>query len=293
MEARDADEQLNNVVAPRKFKDDGIWVTLAPLSTWTRFYKLQITEWIIQLGFETDLYLPSELCSMYILLGSYSDMRESMLRLLEKFARRRLEDLKKSGNTRYIEQCKSSLDWYRSSIALAAGTVGIAYALHHLYLLLQQTKVIDVTPKPYEEAQHRHEARMKPLLNLVNDNGFTLEHVTSMKENSSAPTIDEACERARKQIQIARMQLSELKIATPTQAKYVGTEDRWKRQLKSLETVCVAVTVTISQLARICEKHGKQKVDSEADLSDLIEVTLPPPGKRYHDWWVVPQLKEK
>jgi hypothetical protein len=36
-----------------------------PLSTWTYYQKLQIMMWIIQLGFELDIYLPDELCGMY------------------------------------------------------------------------------------------------------------------------------------------------------------------------------------------------------------------------------------
>jgi hypothetical protein len=292
-EARDADEEINSIVAPRTFKYNGITITLCPLSTWVRFYKLQVTEWVIQLGFETDLYLPSELCTMSLLLGSYTEMRGDILRCMQTMAKWRLDGLKKGGNSQYIEQCKSSLDWYRSAIAMAAASATIAHALHHLYELLEQTEVIDVTLKPYEEPQFRHEARMKPLLNLANDTGLTQGYIQNMRKKTSSPTVVEGCDRARKFVQAARLQLNELKAATAAQAKYIGTEERWKKEVKSLETVGVATTVAISQFARICEKHGKNDLEAGLDLSEVIEMTLPPPGKRYHDWWVVPQLKEK
>ena len=36
-----------------------------PLSSWTYYQKLRQMEWIVQLGFEQDIYLPDELASMY------------------------------------------------------------------------------------------------------------------------------------------------------------------------------------------------------------------------------------
>ena len=36
-----------------------------PLSSWTYYQKLRQMEWIAQLGFEQDIYLPDELAGMY------------------------------------------------------------------------------------------------------------------------------------------------------------------------------------------------------------------------------------
>lgn len=36
-----------------------------PLSSWTYYQKLRQMEWIVQLGFEQDIYLPDELSGMY------------------------------------------------------------------------------------------------------------------------------------------------------------------------------------------------------------------------------------
>jgi hypothetical protein len=83
-----------------------------------------------------------------------------------------------------------------------------------------------------------------------------------------------------------KAQLAKLKTFSPQAGKYVGTETRWKAQIKQLETTCVAIFVGASLLKRTVEK------DSE-DVRGKLEVTIPPPGKRYHDWWVVPQIKPK
>ena len=36
-----------------------------PLSSWAYYYKLRQMEWIVQLGFELDVYQPQELAGMY------------------------------------------------------------------------------------------------------------------------------------------------------------------------------------------------------------------------------------
>ena len=38
---------------------------LMPLSAWLYCYKLRQMEWIVQLGFELDIYLPDEISGMY------------------------------------------------------------------------------------------------------------------------------------------------------------------------------------------------------------------------------------
>ncbi|KIV99940.1 hypothetical protein, variant [Verruconis gallopava] len=63
METEHLDESL------RKFSTDEIEF---PLSSWTYLQKLRVMEWIVQLGFELDMYLPDELAGMYCRSGSTS-----------------------------------------------------------------------------------------------------------------------------------------------------------------------------------------------------------------------------
>ena len=39
-----------------------------PLSSWTYYQKLRQMQWIVQLGFEQEIYLPDELAGMYRLV---------------------------------------------------------------------------------------------------------------------------------------------------------------------------------------------------------------------------------
>jgi hypothetical protein len=79
------------------------------------------------------------------------------------------------------------------------------------------------------------------------------------------------------------------------EGKFVGTEGSWRAGIKGLETTGVAVLVGVSVLKRSVGGEGgggsgSGEVNFEA-LRGKLEVVIPEPGKRYHDWWVVPQVK--
>lgn len=302
--ARAADEELNAIVAPRQFLDEvGTVHTLSPLSAWVRCHKLQILEWTVQLGFETDLYLPNEFCNMYILLEANAEARASHLQLLEQAAVDRIRKLvptagpstmpsSAKSDIQYIESCRA---WIASLHQKTMVTRLLSVSLGSLYALLEHYGVIDTEPKPYEDAQLRYDARMKPFLGMVNDvepgldyfNKMKVQMVSGLVSAGKKPSLPATIEAIGGIIRETKKQLVALKQTSPADGKYIGTEEQWKKEMKSLETVCVAITVTSSQLLRTWEQRGKR------DLKDLIEVNLPVPGKRYHDWWVIPQIKEK
>lgn len=299
-----ADQELYTIVAPRQFPDEtGRMHTLSPLSAWVRHYKLQILEWTIQLGFETDLYLPDEMCDMYILLEANAEARAHHLQTLEQVAIDRVRRLLSSNPGGSLPQAvradidyiESSRGWIESMRHKTMATRLLSVSLGSLYALLEHHDIIDTKAKPYEEAQLRYDARMKPFLSMVNDPQPGLDYFDKMKKQMTSglvsigqpPSLPSTIEAINGLVKETKKQLTALKNTQPHEGKYVGTEEQWKKDIKSLETVCVATSVTVSQLSRIWEKCGQKS------LKDLIEVTFPPPGKRYHDWWVIPQIKEK
>ena len=132
---------------------------------------------------------------------------------------------------------------------------------------------------------------MKPYLTVINDPIPTLNdlHIAQKEAGLHIPS---TCDDISYLIQQAKSSLASLKQLTPEQGRYIGTEEQWKREIKQLETTCVAIAVQISQLARIAEKHGVKDASVEDGLTGQIEVTVLPPEKRYHRWWIVPQIRE-
>lgn len=55
------DQAIANVPTTGKSKDT-LQKTLQPLSSWAKFYKLRVMAWVIQMGFETEIYMNDEVC---------------------------------------------------------------------------------------------------------------------------------------------------------------------------------------------------------------------------------------
>ncbi|EME86545.1 uncharacterized protein MYCFIDRAFT_11282, partial [Pseudocercospora fijiensis CIRAD86] len=125
--AREFDEELN-FIAARSFRCGN--ATFGPLTLWTKLQKLQICEWTVQTGFETDLFQPDELGIMYELLGWFAE-------------RRRM----------HLEAIQYQL-----------------HALSLLYKYLQCCGLIDRRHhKNYFKVEEQYEARMKPFLGMQTD----------------------------------------------------------------------------------------------------------------------------
>lgn len=295
--ARAADQDVNTIITPRRFINEaGVESTFSPLAAWTRHHKLQTIEWTIQLGFETDLYLPDEICNMYILLETNAQARQSHLHVLQQITidrvRSRLSSTASPASRGEIDYIKSCGAWIGSMRLKAEVTRLLSVSLGSLYALLEHHGIIDTTVKPYEEARLRYDARMKPFLGMFNDQEPSLDDFdTRKKEMASA--LPSTIEAIISIIQETKKHLVALKKTSPAEGKYFGTEEQWKKEMKNLETVCVAITVTLSQVHRIWQSSRESARGGEKkSFKNLIEISIPPPGKRYHDWWVIPQIRE-
>lgn len=291
--AHEVDEQLSEFIVPRLVQDmTGAFQKHCPLSTWTRIHKLQIMIWTLQLGFETDLYLPYELREIFTVLDHLTRTRLGCLIQMELFVvgKLQLPDVGKLSREDQ-EQCRASSEWIKSLSLQEQVNVTLSSILSGFCATLEDLALIDAWPKPYTQAQLRYEARYKPFLGLQWDTVPGLDDLERPRRTGSVnlSEIQQICSRLGEGIKTTRGMLAELKNMNATQAKYIGTEEEWKKMIKSLETTCVAISVAASQLQRICEKHS----DKLERLCAVAEVNFPALEKRYHVWWLVPQLKEK
>jgi len=259
-----------------------------PLSSWVKFHKLRIAAWTIQLGFETDIYLPDEIPGMYWLLNTLCDARGTVLAHIEICLIERMKSLMPGANAKYATECLASQDWLRCLSHFTTATRLMALALWRLYALLLIVNVIRPPKRNYAQDQLLYDARMKPYLGIMHDQIPSLEDFQQAQKSISS--VDSACKSIEMDIKQAKVCLAELKRATPEQGKYIGTEEQWSKEIKQMETTCVAIIVQTSQLIRFAEKYDMK---SGVSLEGSVEVVIPLPGKRYHDWWIVPQIKAK
>ena len=273
------DKELATLTSSLRMKMNGHIELLQPLSDWTKFHKLRIMAWTVQLGFETEICLLDELGTMYWFLAHLSEQRAQLIEHIMAFTTERMRQMKDKSIKR---ECNASIEYLRSLLNTALITMAIAEVLSIQYGLLMDLNIITAPKRDFAQMNLLYEARMKPFLGQFNYSPPDSDEFNKRRQQANTPKkvaadIDQKLKRAKNLI-------AQTKKMTPQQAKYIGTEDEWKKEWKQLETTCVAISVGVSQLLRACEKYG------EADISKVMECKA---EKKYHEWWVIPQLKEK
>lgn len=280
-EAQRVDAELSSVATSLRIKKKktGRIVTLDPLTSWTRFHKLRIMTWAVQLGFETEIYLPDELGKMYWFLMQLSRQRSQLIGDIDEFTNQRKQHTQRKET---VAECLSAIQWYQSLYDYTTITTLLSLALWKLYKLLTHTNIITSPKRDFAKSQLLYEARIKPFLSVINDS--VPRHQDFEDAALQTDSVDTTCKDIDGSLKAAKTLLAGLKKLTPEQGRFVGTEDEWKREIKQLETTCVAIAVATSQFLRAKGKYGQD------ELGGVMECR---PEKKYHDWWVVPMLKEK
>ncbi|KAH7635637.1 hypothetical protein SMAC4_07795 [Sordaria macrospora] len=70
-----------------------------PLSSWAYLYKLRLMEWIVQLGFELEIYAPDELAGMYWYLSHLAKTRAQHVERIQAFTNHRFNELRSSSSS--------------------------------------------------------------------------------------------------------------------------------------------------------------------------------------------------
>lgn len=288
--AAQADREINAITPGVRLDTPlGTSVLLNPLTTWSRYYKLKLMAETIHLGFETDIYLDYEMGQMYWYLASLVTERRNLLTHIRTFLKARILQLSAAHPSHYSAECAAANDWIACTLAEANVTIYLAEALSAMHNLLLDQGLSKSLKRRYAHIQLVHEARMKPYLAVASPAVPSVEEFLSAGRIGLLPLA--SLSEIDKKISTARATLALLKQEDPVAAKYLGTEDRWKLEIKQAETVCVALSVAVTVLRRVVSSAKKDSDDLR--LCELLDVSLPAPEKRYHVWWVVPQLREK
>jgi hypothetical protein len=234
-----------------------------PLSTWTYFQKLRVMEWIVQLGFELDIYLPDELAGMYWYLSLISAARLSLLELILPISEARAAKLRASANdaakTSAIEQSTALL---RSLEAEAQGTTALASALSSMYIYLSYLGHCFGTSlnSPFHQPQLKHELRMKPFLNIRSpelptfDEWDTALHpFGEYYEGSNAFKIAQGpyLEKLDNGIKQAKAQFAAMKKMGAAAAGCDGVEESWSKVCEYHQFEAIRF-MTDSALEHVC-----------------------------------------
>jgi hypothetical protein len=262
-----------------------------PLSSWAYFYKLRQMEWIVQMGFELEVYQVDELAGMYWHLQNLTQTRVRHLERIRGFIMRRFTAATKKRKMTSQNGFGKALSYVNFSMLEATATQGLADALSSLYVVLSRLSAISSPPRPYSHDAIRYELRMKPFLaiglpELLPYDQFKLA-VTQPDESTDdfLQFAAEAATRAKKDFEL----MSKLDGQT---ARCLGSEQSWQRSVKDCLRACISTSISISVIKKALDaaaapnRKGKGRGMAEVKL----KAEIPPVGKGYHDWWAVPKI---
>ncbi|KAK0748539.1 Mak10 subunit, NatC N-terminal acetyltransferase-domain-containing protein [Apiosordaria backusii] len=196
-----------------------------PLSSWAYLYKLRLMEWIVQLGFELEIYAPDELGGMYWYL---SDLARSRARLVDRisfFTKHRAQEKENTSAQEEAAFTKSRHYLYQTSLD-AAITWEMADALSNLYAALGRLELITPPPRPYSTDEMRYDVRMKPFVAIGLPELPSWEVYRAATDRVQVET-GRLLEDARLSLEQAQRGLEVMGRLTEKESFSVGCWERW------------------------------------------------------------------
>jgi hypothetical protein len=254
------------------------------LSSWTYLYKLKLMEWIVQLGFELDIYAPDELAGMYWYLSLLTRTRSQHVQRIQAFAERNVREVMRARKLSDEEEMQfdRAANYWRGSLLDAAITCQLADALSSIYVVLGRLKLVTAPPRPYSTDEMRYDVRMKPfgVIGLPELPSYETFREAALQPNASVVQLLDAATSA---LEGAKRGFKVLERFDEDESFARGaTYRRFKADVAGSHKSAIAAGLTIMMLRKAVEGGDAKELGLKAEIKE--------PGKRYHEWWAVPGL---
>lgn len=94
---------------------------------------------------------------------------------------------------------------------------------------------------------------------------------------------------AEQAMKAARKEWDAISKTDAETARCLGCEDWWKASVKNVVRACIAGSIAVATA-----KKGLMAASANnRNIRDALRVELPEKEKRYHAWWVVPNISVK
>lgn len=260
--------------------DDPIYAF--PLSSWAYYYKLRQMEWIIQMGFELETYQPYELASMYWYLQYLAKTRVRHLERIRGFNARKLTALINDSSIKELP-AKSQLELQKARefdnfwTLDATATISLSDALSSLFAVLERLNLLSTPSRPYSDDKMRYEVRMKPFSPIGLPEMIPFSELTAMVTQPDE-SIPDLLKFATVSAASAKRAFEIMSKMSPEEAFCQGSHDSWLKNIKDCLKASIFTNISIAAVIKAVQTAGK------------IIIEIPPPGKGYHDWWIVPKV---
>ncbi|KAI1496275.1 Mak10 subunit, NatC N-terminal acetyltransferase-domain-containing protein [Biscogniauxia marginata] len=217
-----------------------------------------------------------------------------------------------------------SKSYIRVTMLDAACTWEFADGLCCLYTALRRVGLTPAPPRPYSTDVLRYEIRTKPFATIGLPQLPSFDAFTRATEQPDT-SVAELLQYAAGAVGGARKGYEALAKMPDAQAFCVNAHERWVGNVRDCLKAAIAAGVAISTLQKAYERavteaggvgggkeEGKEEGEGEDEggsqdgeeknkekeeererdknLDIKLKVEVPPPGKGYHDWWIVPKL---
>jgi hypothetical protein len=257
-----------------------------PLSSWAYHYKLRLMEWIVQLGFELEVYQPDELAGMYWYLSYLARIRAGHVERIKAFAMRTLNEVRAKATPASAareHQVSRSLSFLRATLLEAAVTWELADALSSIYTLLyDRFNLLTPPTRPYSTNELRYEIRMRPLIPIELPELPTYAEFSRSARHEGKST-EELLTAAESAVSGAKKGFEVLTKFTDKEAFAVLCHGRWLQSTRGGFKSAIRAGLAVSTLKKVMDAREKGQ-----DLK--VEVKVPKPDDGYHEWWLVPEV---
>ncbi|KAH0565617.1 hypothetical protein GP486_000975 [Trichoglossum hirsutum] len=299
MDAEELDNELRPFTGEEPIVDPTISpepIFAFPLSSWAYYHKLKQMEWVIQLGFELQIYQPDELLGMYCYLQQIVQTRIQHLERIRGFVARKLNQLPPTIEDAQAqkEEITRSLAFLNFSMLEASATQTFSGAMSSFYSALHELHFIDSPPRPYSTDALRYEIRMKPFLQIGLPELIPYEDFRAfiIQPQDSVPgllsTAASAIARLRKDYELMGKMDS-------TTTRSALCQEWWMKNLKDSLRASIATGIAIATLLKVIEATGwSTDKDWHSTVGvDLMQELSAEGQGGYHPFWVVPKVIER
>ena len=254
------------------------------LSMWTYNYKLRIMEWIVQLGFELEIYQPDEFAGMYWYLHRLARIRLEYTQRIKKSILKKVQSMQSrdSAAGRIEDELVRSDKYITASLKNATITTMMSDALSSIYTVLGRLGLVKPPPRPYSNDEMRYEIRMRPFAQVSVPelpSYETFKSQTAQTETSTEGILEDAG-HAVANIKKLFESLSKLSAEDSFSE---GSHEWWLAAVKSSLKSCIAMSLAITTLQKAVQRRG--------DGGELkLKAEAPKPEDAYNSWWIVPKL---
>ncbi|KAF4625910.1 hypothetical protein G7Y89_g12252 [Cudoniella acicularis] len=249
-----------------------------PLSSWAYFYKLRQMEWLVQMGFELEVYQADEHATMYWYLQYLAKTRSRHLERIRGFVVQALGENRRTSavSREKREEYITALDFINYHTLESTATYGFADALSCLFVVLARFSLIQSPPRPYSDDYKRYEVRMKPFQLIGLPELIPFDDLTKIVTQPEGSIVD-LLQFAAESVQGAKKGFELLSKLNPKEAFCQGSHDSWLKNVKDCLKACIFTGISIASVRKAYEGMGKNE-------KIKIRIEIPTSGKGYHGW---------